>query len=314
MLGHDRFHPTWDPGGCGHARDRGLQWQAGLHQTHDRAHGVGDVESSRQPHRGVGLHPTRSDDPKRASGGSQSHVHGLPIGLHGRGGVGVGEALHGERGHRDLAVCLDHVHERTAEPVVGVDHRDVAVLRGEQLCLGLEVVAKVTVEVEMVLGQVRENRNVEVGALGPSQGQGVAGDLHGRAGHTALTHQREQAVQVGGLGCGQRGLDTLVPDPHLDRSDQSGAHPGPAQPGLEQVADAGLAAGAGRTHKEELLDGVVEHPGGGTPQGGAHVRHDEYRKPGGLGPVGTCRVGHDRGRPRPGRLVGELGAVHAHAR
>ncbi len=95
--------------------------------------------------------------------------------------------------------------------VVDVDHAEAGELRGEQARLGGEVVVEVLVEVEVVLRQVGEDRDVVEQALDAAQRQRVAGDLHRRGGHLLLAHQREQALQVAGLGGGQLGVITTSP-------------------------------------------------------------------------------------------------------
>ena len=61
--------------------------------------------------------------------------------------------------------------------------------------LRAEVVLHVGVEVEMVLGQVRERADRELDAADPSHRQRVAGYLHRDVGRAALAHHREQRLQ-----------------------------------------------------------------------------------------------------------------------
>src|SRR5699024_3104341 len=217
--------------------------------------------------------------------------------------------LHTEGGDRDPSVAGDHVDQRAAETVVGVDHGDVAVLGGEERGLGFEVIAQVGVEVQVVLGQVRENRDIVACAADPAQGEGVAGDVHGGGGDPAFAHEGEEAVQICGLGGGEGGLDPFVTHPHLDGPDQAGVHARGTQTGLDQIGDRGLAAGAGGPDQQQVVRGVGEDPGGGTAESGAGVGDHEDRQARGGGSVGPGLVGHDCRGARAGDLVGEVCAV-----
>ena len=90
----------------------------------------------------------------------------------GRAQVGVG-ALEAD-GHR--------VGELRGQPqpvrVVDVDDADRGRALGEEPALGLEVVLHVGVEVEVVLREVREHRDVPVDGVGARERERVGGDLH----------------------------------------------------------------------------------------------------------------------------------------
>src|SRR5207302_9208412 len=109
-----------------------------------------------------------------------------------------------ERGHR---------HRRgfgEPAPVLVVDVNHAYDRRHEQRRLGPEVVLQVGVEVQVVLRQVGEDGHVEAGATDPAQGQRVTRYLHRGGGYPALHHDREQRLQVGCLGRGQRAGQTFL--------------------------------------------------------------------------------------------------------
>ena len=72
----------------------------------------------------------------------------------------------------------------------------------------------------MVAPEVGEDGDVEDDPVDPAHHQGVARHLHRAGRHAALAHHREQAVQVGGLRRGQRGLHVGAGDPGADGADR----------------------------------------------------------------------------------------------
>ncbi len=195
-------------------------------------------------------------------------------------------------------------------------------LGGEERRLGGEVVVHVGVEVEVVAAQVEEGRDVEDDPVDPAEHEGVAGDLH-RAGDDALlAHHREEAVQVGGLGGGQRRLDVDAVDAGADGADDRGGHAGLLEAGLQQAGRRGLALGAGHADHREVGGGLAvevgrhptehrprllddQHGGAGREPGGAVGVGEHGDRPGRRGPGRRSRR---RGRGRPaGRRTGRRG-------
>ena len=155
-------------------------------------------------------------------------------------------------------------------------------LGGEERRLGGEVVLDVGVEVEVVAAEVEEGRDVEDHAVDPAEHQGVAGDLH-RAGDDALlAHHREEPVQVGGLGGGQRRLDVDAVDAGADGADDRGGYAGLLEAGLQQPGRRGLALGAGHADHREVGGGLAVEVG----------RHPaEHRRAAARRPARGCRPG-----------------------
>ena len=129
--------------------------------------------------------------------------------------------------------------------VVDVDHGDLRPPFGEQQAFRLEVLLHRAVEVEMVLGEVGEDRHREVDRIGPVELERVGGHLD-RAGDVAsVEHLPEGSLEVDRLGGGALDRALLATDHALDCPQQ----PGLASIRLQQRADqerrGGLAVGAG---------------------------------------------------------------------
>ena len=108
----------------------------------------------------------------------------------------------------------------------------------------------------MVLREVGERADGEAGAGDPAERERVAGHLHRHVRDALLQHHREQRLQVGSLGGGERAGQRRAGDPDADGADQPGGASGRGQPGLEQVRDGGLAAGPGDAeHPQALASG-----------------------------------------------------------
>ena len=196
--------------------------------------------------------------------------------------------------------------------VVDVHQALPAAGRGEERGLGLEVVLLVGVEVEVVAAQVGEDRDVEDHAVDPPLHQRVAGDLHRARLDPALAHHREQPVQVGRLGRGERRLDVLAVDAGADGADDGGAHPRTLEGVLGQPGGGGLALGAGDAEQAQRAGRVVVH--GATANRPSNVRGLATWSTGypGRGPGRALRVGeqgHRAGRPSGRGVVDAVGAA-----
>ena len=75
---------------------------------------------------------------------------------------------------------------------------------GEQALLGLEVRLEAAVEVEMVAGQVGEDRGAEAEAAHALLDEGVGRDLERRMGDALVDHLPEKPLQVEGFRGGER--------------------------------------------------------------------------------------------------------------
>ncbi len=99
--------------------------------------------------------------------------------------------------------------EHRSQPAAGVvlhAHHMGAGSAVEEPLLDREVLLHVGVEVEMVLGEVREGTDRESDVVGSMKRQGVRGDLHRHQLDPGVGHLPKQPLQVAGLwgGVGQR--------------------------------------------------------------------------------------------------------------
>ena len=124
--------------------------------------------------------------------------------------------------------ALELLGEAAAVGVVDVDDRGAGA-RPRTACAWREVVLHVGVEVEVVLGQVGEQRHLEVDRVGAVQRQRVRGDLHRAGPVAALQHPPEGRLQVDRLRRGP--LDLLLdPADHLlHRPQQPAGTPAPSR-------------------------------------------------------------------------------------
>ena len=165
-----------------------------------------------------------------------------PVGVSRPGAVGPGRGQGRDRdfgGGRELAA-----------PVV-VDGHDggAGAFRREQPGLGLEVLLHGPVQVQVVLGEVREAGDVEHHAVDAVEGHGVRGNLHGGGIEPAFAHERQQGVHIRGFGRGQQARDRLAAGQDLNRPDQPGPLAQRPQQGIDEIGGGGLAVGA--CHPEE---------------------------------------------------------------
>jgi hypothetical protein len=198
-------------------------------------------------------------------------------------------------------------------PTVGVVHagdQRRPLLAGdlEQPPLGAEVVLHVAVEVEVVLREVRERRDVPGDGVGAVQLQGVGADLHDARDVATVAHRAERPLQVDRLG--RRAHDGLLDaaDPRGDGAQQAGPATGGLQQRPGQERGGRLAVGAGDPDHRQRGRRIAGQPGRGRGHRGAHVVDDD------LGDRGAQRVVDDeRRRAALDRLGGEVVAVAAEA-
>ena len=205
--------------------------------------------------------------------------------------------------------------QAAAPRVVDADDGLLAPLRDEQRGLGGVVVLEVGVEVEVVLAQVRETRDVVTDPVDPVQREGVARDLHRARVDLLLAHHGEQRLQVGRLRGGAHARHPPVGDPGLDRAHQPGGAAGRPQRRLEQVAGGGLPVRPGDAEHHQVVGGTAVDLGRHLAQHPARVGCDEQRHAGGPAEqVEAHRVGEDGHGALPHHLVDEPGAVHGRTR
>jgi hypothetical protein len=165
--------------------------------------------------------------------------------------VGSWVALGRERGRVELRL------QALAVGIVDVDHGAVGPFGDEQPPLGLKVVLHVSVEVEVVLGQVRKRRHREPDSIAAPQRERVRGDLHRAGPVAAVDHAAEGGLDVDRLR--GRALDLLLdPADHpLHGAEQAGLD----SRGLEQVANqecrGGLPVRARDSDHLQLRGGVA---------------------------------------------------------
>ena len=188
----------------------------------DRAEHVLDVEAAAQPR--LELEPSGGE---ARSARAEVEPFGLKIRV-------VGET----EGHQPV-VTLQLLREPPSVRVADV-HRGGRALLGEEPPLGVEVALDRAVEVEVVLGQVREDERREAHAVEPAELRAVRGRLHRAAAVTAVEHLAEAALEVDRLRRRPEGRTALAADPALDRAEQAGPPAARGEDRVEQERGRGL--------------------------------------------------------------------------
>ncbi len=147
----------------------------------------------------------------------------------------------------------------------------------EELALGREVLLDVGVVVEVVAGEVGEERGREAHAGHPPLGQRVRGDLH-RAGRVPrLEHAPEELLQLGRVRRGVERRDRDAADQGLDRADQARPVAGGLEDRPQQEGRGGLAVGAGHPDHPQPLGGPPGQRGRRERHAEAGVGHQRLR-------------------------------------
>ena len=301
------------------ARERGEERvEVAAERVHrgERAERVGDVEAPGQRQRQPAL-TLRGPQTQAAAVEADAHVERAVVGVAvDREGDRVGE-LGGEPPAVGV-VDVDHADARARGRArrrhtrhLGAPRRRArgSRVRYEQPPLGQEVALHGGVEVEVVLGQVGEDRSGEAHAGRAAQLQSVRGDLHRAGALAAIEHRAEVSLQVDRLG-GGAGDGTLGP---ADEGRDGAQQPARASRGLQQRAheEGGgrLAVGAGYADDVQLGSRVAEEARGDRPHrsargGDEHLGHAESQR----------TLDDERGRPRLHGRGGEVVAVAAQAR
>ena len=205
LSGLHRLDPARHPRDGGQTLGRDLEPDPELPRDGDRHQAVRHVEVTAQPR--LEHDPL---DRERHALGRRGHV--------GRPDVRVALDPVGRRRHRRRL-------EQPSRPrVVGVHHGSRRMGRREQRGLRLEVGLHRGMEVEVVLREVREGRDVEPHPPDPVLRERVGRHLHRHARDAGLTHPRQQPMQVGRLGGRARQRDRFAVDAGAVRPDHARPH------------------------------------------------------------------------------------------
>ncbi len=176
----------------------------------------------------------------------------------------------------------------------------------EQALLGGEIRFHGAVKIQVVAGQVGEDRGVEGQAVHASQLQRVRRDFHGDVGPAFRFQFGEQPHQVerfrSGIGRRQDTAGQVI----LDGPDKRRGGAGGAQHGVDQVAGGRLPVSPGDAGQLEAFVGTAVEIARGQGERAPAVLHLE---PGAVKPVGGRRFADDDdSAARPG-IGGEAAAV-----
>ena len=287
LAGVDSLHPAGH-GRDGHRRRGDLSGDAVLMQDRQGQQRVGNVVPARH---GTGrvdravrtMHPEDS-----AAVRALNDVGRMPRCLLVATGV-------------DRDVRAGEVGHPPSPAVVGDDDRGRGAV--EQRRLRAEVLLHVRVEVEMVLGQVRERADRELDPPDPSHRQRVAGHLHRDVRRAALAHHREQCLGFRCFRGGEARLDRVVADQGGHRSDQA-AHPSRGlQTRAHEEGRRGLPARAGHAEDVYFAARVAVDARGHRSDRGADVGDGQHRHAVGY-ECRAGRVGEDGDGTGSDRLLG----------
>ena len=268
----------------------------------DRGEGVVGIEPAGELERD-GSRPARRDDlePKAMS------VFGDGF------GADVGARI-GAVGDEPRSCLACHRLEQAAVAVVAVD--DPGPRRGldrqpvgkplEQAQLGGPVALERPVELEMLVAQVREDRDVIGDSRDPVEREPVRGGLEDRDVVAGLDHGPQGCLELRGLGRGhvlRIGVARAV-DLHLHGPDEPGRPARRLEGGHDQGAGGALAVRAGDPDDRELVARAAVEPGSGVTERRAGRFHDELRH-------GDVRQGLLHDRCRGSRVGGRLHEVVA---
>ncbi len=181
--------------------------------------------------------------------------------------------------------------------VVGVDDGDGRRVQAvEQPLLGVVVLGERLVVVEVVLGQVGKDGDVEREPADAVEREPVARHLHRGRRAAALDAGAQEALERRRLGRREGRRVALGPDPVLDRPDEPGRLAERGQQVVEQEDRRGLAVRAGHAEEGEVVAGPsVDVPRNLRQRGSRIRRRNESR----AGEALTLPQGY-RGRRRAG--------------
>jgi len=164
-----------------------------------------------------------------------------------------------------IRVVVPHHVDLAAVGVVGVHHAAaslfIAVFKElEEPLLGVEIMFKIMVKIEVVPRQVGEHGGVEIDVIGPPQFQGVGRNLHDDGVDTVLHHTVQDLLEVPRFRGRVRRRHLPSAPPVIDGADNAGITAVALHDGFEHVGDRRLAVGAGNA------DG--QHGAGRKPEEG----------------------------------------------
>ena len=218
---------------------------AGEHH-HRRQRGVGDVEASRQAGVDAQLGAVSVPEYEIGAEAPRSSTGHCPVRSPVRVSIPAANGPgRGERCDRDFGGG----RELPPPGVIDCHHGGAGAFGREQPGFGLEVLVHGPVQVQVVLGQVREPGDVEHHGVHAVEGHGVRGNLHGGGIEPAFAHERQQRVHIRGFGGGEQARDRLAACQDLNRPDQPGPFAQRPQERIDEVSGGGLAVGA--CHAEE---------------------------------------------------------------
>ena len=163
------------------------------------------------------------------------------------------------------------------------------------------------VELEVLVGEVREDRHVVGDARHPIERETVRCRLHDRHVVAGVDHRAQRRLQLRRFrGRGVR-LVILGPatDPGRDRADHPGTSPGRLQGRDREVGRGRLAIGAGDPDDGEVMRRIAEPPRGRTGEGRPRRVDDELRD----GQLGEWPLDDEGGRTLADRGGGEVVSV-----
>ena len=128
--------------------------------------------------------------------------------------------------------------------IVHIHNAPVTVAEQKSLCRC--VFGHRLVEIQMIFCEIRKGTHSELHTAHPFQHQGMGGYLHDHMGTAGIAHLREKLLQLKALRGGALGMEHLLPDHILDRSDEAYLGPnGLLQHAFQKIGGSGLAVGSG---------------------------------------------------------------------
>ena len=142
---------------------------------------------------------------------------------------------------------------------------------GEEPFLGLEVVFHRNMVVEVVLGEVGEDPQIERTVVDSPQGDGVGGDLGDDVGDAVVRHLPKDPLQFKGLGRGVRRREGFVPISVVHGSQNADGEPRSLEDCFKEVGSGRLAVGPNDADEADPGRGISEEVFPQEAQGAAAV-------------------------------------------
>ncbi len=180
--------------------------------------------------------------------------------------------------------------------VIGVDDGGVWRARTGALkepALGFEIVVEGFVKIDVVAGEIGEDRRGKVAAPNAIEGQSVRTGLHDGVGTAGIANFREKGLQIDGFGRGVRSGNAAHRRVIGDGAKQTRLCAGSFDDGVDQRSCRGLAIGAGDRDQLQCFRRTTEKIGGGYGKGLARLFH--LNPFGNASPVSGSRRGAQNG-------------------